>query len=152
MKDIKKLIMSLIRKHGTNDPFRIAMERNIILRFEDLKSTYGYFLHSNRMKFIHINNKLDEAFQRFVCAHELGHAILHPRVNTPFLRANTLFSVDKIEIEANTFAVELLLPDDVITQYQGTDLTIYDVAKMYSVPQELVHLKNFNHETERIFV
>ncbi|QIQ34252.1 ImmA/IrrE family metallo-endopeptidase [Parageobacillus toebii NBRC 107807] len=72
--------------------------------------------------------------------------------NAPFLRANTLFSVDKIEIEANTFAIELLLPDDVIIQYQGTDLTIYDVAKMYSVPQELVHLKNFNHETERIFV
>jgi Zn-dependent peptidase ImmA (M78 family) len=76
MKDIKKLIMSLIRKHGTNDPFRIATEKNIILRFEDLKSTYGYFLHSNRIKIIHINNKLDEAFQRFVCAHELGHAIL----------------------------------------------------------------------------
>ncbi|WP_199426273.1 ImmA/IrrE family metallo-endopeptidase [Thermaerobacillus caldiproteolyticus] len=141
MRDIKKTIVSLMKRHGTNDPFRIAIERNIILRFEDLKATYGYFLHSNRMKFIHINNKLDESFQRFVCAHELGHAILHPRVSTPFLRAHTLFSVDKIEIEANTFAVELLLPDEIISQYKNTDMTIYDVAKLHSVPKELVHLK-----------
>lgn len=151
MKDIKKMIMSLIRKHGTNDPFRIAMERNIILRFEDLKSTYGYFLHSNRIKFIHINNKLDESLQRFVCAHELGHAILHPRVSTPFLRAQTLFSVDKIEVEANTFAVELLLPDEIISQYKNTDLTIYDIAEIHSIPKELVYLKKFNLQTERIF-
>jgi Zn-dependent peptidase ImmA (M78 family) len=68
---------------------------------------------------------------------------LHPKVNTPFLRANTLFSVDKIEIEANTFAVELLLSDEVISQYQNTDMTIYNVAEMYSVPKELVHLKKF---------
>lgn len=79
--------------------------------------------------------------QRFVCAHELGHAVLHPRSNTPFLRANTLFSVEKLEVEANTFAVELLLSDDVIAQYQNTGLTIYDVAEMYSVPRQLVYLK-----------
>ena len=36
-----------------------------------------------------------------------GHSQIHPRVNTPFLRKNTLFSTDR-EVEANRFAVELL--------------------------------------------
>ena len=47
--------------------------------------------------------------QRTVCAHELGHAVLHTHANTPFLRKNTFFSVDKLEIEANTFAALLLI-------------------------------------------
>jgi Zn-dependent peptidase ImmA (M78 family) len=152
MKGIKEIVRQLITKHKCNDPFQIAKEKNIIILFAELGNTFGFYSSYKRIKFIHINNQLNEKQQRFVCAHELGHAVLHPKSNTPFLRANTLFSVEKLELEANTFAVELLLPDDVITQYQNTDLTIYDIAKMYSVPQELVHLKNFNHETERIFV
>jgi Zn-dependent peptidase ImmA (M78 family) len=141
MKGIKEIVRHLIKKHKSNDPFRIAKEKNIIVLFEELGSTLGFYSSYKRIKFIHINNQLEEMTQRFVCAHELGHAVLHPKSNTPFLRANTLFSVEKLEVEANTFAVELLLPDDVIDQYQDTGLTIYDVAKIYSVPQELVYLK-----------
>jgi Zn-dependent peptidase ImmA (M78 family) len=151
MKVIKEIVRQLIKKHKSNDPFQIAKEKNIIILFAELGNTLGFYSSYKRVQFIHLNNQLDEMMQRFVCAHELGHAVLHPKSNTPFLRANTLFSVEKLELEANTFAVELLLPDDVITQYQNTELTIYDVAEIYSVPKELVYLKKFNHQTERIF-
>jgi Zn-dependent peptidase ImmA (M78 family) len=143
MRGIKEIVRQLIKKHKSNDPFQIAKERNVIILFAELGNTLGFYSSYKRSQFIHINSQLDEMAQRFVCAHELGHAVLHPKSNTPFLRANTLFSVEKLEVEANTFAVELLLPDDVIDQYQDTNLTIYDVAKMYSVPQELVYLKKF---------
>jgi Zn-dependent peptidase ImmA (M78 family) len=143
MTGIKEIVRQLIKKHKSTDPFQIAKEKNIIVLFEELGNTLGFYSSYKRIKFIHINNQLGEMMQRFVCAHELGHAVLHPKSNTPFLRANTLFSVEKLELEANTFAVELLLPDDVITQYQNTELTIYDVAEIYSVPRELVHLKKF---------
>jgi Zn-dependent peptidase ImmA (M78 family) len=143
MKGIKEIVRQLIEKHKSNDPFRIAKEKNIIILFAELGGTLGFYSSYKRIQFIHLNNQLDEMMQRFVCAHELGHAILHPRVSTPFLRANTLFSVEKLELEANAFAVELLLPDDIITQYQNTELTIYDVAEIHSVPRQLVYLKNF---------
>jgi Zn-dependent peptidase ImmA (M78 family) len=143
MKAIKEIVKQLIKKHKSNDPFQIAKEKNIIILFAELGNTLGFYSSYKRVQFIHLNNQLDEMMQRFVCAHELGHAVLHPKSNTPFLRANTLFSVEKLELEANTFAVELLLPDDIITQYQNTELTIYDVAEIYSVPKELVYLKNF---------
>ena len=97
----------------------------------------------NRISYIFINNNLDETSQKFVCAHELGHSQLHPRVNTPFLRGNTFFSIDKIEIEANRFAVELLFPDEVLYEYENSNLSIYEVAAAYGVPDEVVDLKKF---------
>jgi Zn-dependent peptidase ImmA (M78 family) len=139
---VKDIVRQLIKIHKSNDPFQIAKEKNIIVLFADLGNTLGFYSSYKRVQFIHLNNQLNEKQQRFVCAHELGHAVLHPKSNTPFLRANTLFSVEKLEVEANTFAVELLLPDEVISQYQNTDITIYDVAEIHNVPKELVHLKN----------
>jgi Zn-dependent peptidase ImmA (M78 family) len=144
MKGIKKIVRQIIKKHKSNDPFQIAKEKNIIVLFEELGSTLGFYSSYKRIQFIHINNQLNEMEQRFVCAHELGHAVLHPKSNTPFLRANTLFSVEKLEVEANTFAVELLLTDEVVAQYQNTDLTIYDVAEIYSIPKQLVYLKKIS--------
>ncbi|ARA99096.1 ImmA/IrrE family metallo-endopeptidase [Geobacillus thermodenitrificans] len=142
MKAIKEVVRQLIKTHKSNDPFQIAKEKNIIILFAELGNTLGFYSSYKRTQFIHLNSQLDEMMQRFVCAHELGHAVLHPDSNTPFLRANTLFSVEKLEVEANTFAVELLLSDDIITQYQNTDLTIYDIAEIYSVPRQLVYLKS----------
>ena len=49
--------------------------------------------------------------QYFVCAHELGHSQLYPRLNTPFMRDKSFLSVNRIDVEANIFAVELLWPD-----------------------------------------
>jgi Zn-dependent peptidase ImmA (M78 family) len=152
MKGIKEIVRQLIKKHKSNDPFQIAKEKNIIVLFEELRSTLGFYSSYKRIKFILINNQPEEMIQHFVCAHELGHAILHPKSNTPFLRANTLFSLEKLEVEANTFAVELLLPDDVIAQYQGTGLTIYDVAEIHSIPKNLVYLKKFYSSPEHTFL
>lgn len=151
MRGIKQIVRKLIKKYKSNDPFQIANEKNVIVLFAELGNTLGFYSSYKRTQFIHINNQLNQMEQRFVCAHELGHAVLHPKSNTPFLRANTLLSVEKLEVEANTFAVELLLTDEVISQYQHTDISIYDIAKIHNIPKELVKLKKFNYSTERIF-
>ncbi|OIJ07645.1 hypothetical protein BKP35_18345 [Anaerobacillus arseniciselenatis] len=139
---IKETVTKLIKKHKTNNPFVIADEKNIIIQYADLGDTYGFFTHASRIKFININNNLDETMQRFVCAHELGHAILHPRSNTPFLKKNTFYSIDKIEVEANTFAVELLIPDYEIENFRDTNMTINEVAGIYGVPMEVSGFKD----------
>ncbi len=86
-----------------------------------------------------MNTSLSESEKYFVCTHELGHAIQHPRISTPFLKNKTLFSVDKIEVEANRFAVEFMMPDNLLFEHKH--LTIYDVARLAGVPPEVVHLK-----------
>lgn len=140
---IKEKVKYLIRKYGTNDPFQIASEKNIEIVYENLGRTYGYHNKYKRTSIIHINQYLKESMQKFVCAHELGHAIFHPEVNTPFLKENTFFSTDKIEVEAHKFAVELLIPDSGLLEY--SDLSIYEIAGIFGVPKKLAHLKKYEY-------
>ncbi|MCU5113126.1 ImmA/IrrE family metallo-endopeptidase [Bacillus sp. N5-665] len=140
---IKDYVLKIVKKHGTTNPFEIAKRKDIIVLFEDLGNTLGFYNTYKRFKFIHVNNRIDETTQRFVCAHELGHALLHPKANTPFLRNKTFFSVDRLEIEANTFAVELLLPDEMISEYQDTNLSIQEIAEIYGIPESFARLKSY---------
>ena len=93
----------------------------------------GFYEYDRRNKYIFINNNLDDASQKFVCAHEFGHSQLHPRVNTPFLRASTLVSTDKIEREANRFAINLLLYDKDFEDYE----TKFDILRENGIPYEI---------------
>ncbi|MGE8203982.1 ImmA/IrrE family metallo-endopeptidase [Heyndrickxia sp. NPDC080065] len=140
---MKKVIKRLYQLYKTYDPFELAERKNIIVQFEPLGSILGYYSFHKRVQFIHINEQLEENMQRLVCAHELGHAILHPKVNTSFLKKNTFFSIDKLEMEANLFAVELLMPDEYLYELNNTSITLREAAAMYGVPKEIVHLKNF---------
>lgn len=137
--DIKRLVNELIKKFKTNNPKEIAEALNIDIIYSRLGEVYGCFFTYKRSRFIHINSDLNPVQQNFVIAHELGHALLHPKVNTPFLRANTFLSIEKIERQANTFAVEMLLPDYMLLKSEG--MSIYQLAQMLQVPQKLIEIK-----------
>lgn len=137
--NIQNAISRLIKKYGTDNPFELADALNITIFFEELGSINGYYNKPLRMKQIHINNSLDNIMKRFTCAHELGHAILHPDASTPFLRSKTLLSVDKMEIEANTFAVELLIPNELIEE--NNNLTSEQLSRLLGYEQSLIELR-----------
>lgn len=139
---VKKTAVHLVKKHETNCPFRIAKNKGIIVQFQDLGTTWGYYFTYKRVPIIVINSRLSETMQRVVCAHELGHSIFHPKLNTSFMKKNTFLSVDKVEREANCFAAELLIPDQAVAEVNN----IYELASLYGVPVELVKLKLFCKE------
>ena len=87
----------------SRDPCYIARSLGIIVNFEPLYRLNGFYNTAYRQKFIHINSQLSHRAQRFVCAHELGHAILHPDNNTHFLRNHTLYPISRYEKEATYF-------------------------------------------------
>lgn len=137
---IRKKVKSITKKYHSNCPFEIANAKGIIIQYVDLGETLGFYFCDSRIKFININQYINEQEQRVVCAHELGHAVLHPKSNTPFMKKHTLLSVEKIEIEANKFAAHLLIPDIEFSQcFEQT--TIYELASLYNVPVDLVKLK-----------
>lgn len=141
----KQKAVKLIEKYKTNDPFELASYKNIHIVTWNLHiEIKGFYKYLRRNKFIFLNSALDEHSKRYVCAHELGHAILHPRKNTPFMRENTFFSIDRIEVEANTFAVELLLPDDRLEEYMNTRLSLEEIAGIHGIPKEVARLKRYN--------
>lgn len=135
---LKTIVLNYLEKFKTTNPFEIASKINIhIIEWDLHEEINGYYKYDRRNRFIVINRNLSEEWKRVVCAHELGHAILHTRLNTPFMRRNTLFSVDKIEREANRFAAELLISDNSFKDLNN----IYEIASLHDVPVELVQLK-----------
>jgi len=131
---IERTVKKLVKSCKTNDPYEIAAQKNInVIQWNLHHEIMGFYKYIRRNKFIFINSNLDEDIQRFVCAHELGHSQLHHRVNTPFLKQSTYFSVDKIEVEANFFAVRLLLSDEDLKSYE----TKYQVLREHGIPLEM---------------
>lgn len=141
--DIRGLIRKLERKYQTRNPFDLAKALGILILMEDLGTINGYYNKQLRIKQIHINYNLPEHLQILTCAHELGHALLHPNSSTPFLRSCTFFSVDRMEIEANKFAMELLLSDDILIEYQ--EYTTEQIARITVYNHKLVELRLKNN-------
>ena len=140
--NLKDTIFNLTKKYNTSDPFELADALNISVFFEELGTINGYYNKPLRMKQIHINQNLNDRDAKFTCAHELGHAVLHPDASTPFLRSKTFLSVDKLEIEANTFAVNLLIPDETIIEIiDNQNCTLEYMSRMLGYNQKLIELR-----------
>lgn len=135
---IKEKVNQLKERYKTDCPFQLAEHLKVHVMYHNLHPEInGYYKYDRRNQYIVINHNLGLNQQRVVCAHEVGHAILHPKVNTPFMNNNTFLSVRKIEREANRFAAELLIPDDSFKDNE----TIFAIASIHNVPIELVELK-----------
>lgn len=108
----KRIAESLVRKFGTRNPFQIAEDMGIIIVRHPLQGIRGFYQYIKRCKIIYIDSELDEPEARFVCAHELGHALMHRGYNRIFMDTHTYFPSNRFEIEADRFAVDLLFDDD----------------------------------------
>ena len=136
---IKKIVSKYINRYKTRDPYLLASYLNIEIVEKPLGSISGAYLYLNKNRTIFINSTLDCKFKTVVLAHELGHAILHPKENCYFMKNKTLLLTSKIEKQANTFASELLLKDDIFNYYQGFSLEYISICEY--VPVDLLKIK-----------
>ena len=111
--NIKLRVKNLEKKYGTRDPYKLCKRLKINIIYMDLGEIKGIYKKVVTNKFIVINENLDKFCQKVVLAHELGHAILHHSKEIQTLKDYDLFLryTNQIEIEANTFAAELLIDD-----------------------------------------
>lgn len=94
-----------------------------------------------QQKQIHINCNITDSQKKFTASHELGHAILHPKSCTPFLLESTYQSIDKMEIQANKFAVEFLIDDKDLLEARECGYTIEQIARLWGYQKELIELR-----------
>ena len=90
---------------------------------------------------------------KLVMSHELGHAIMHRKLNCYFIRNKTLLLDSKIEIEANTFAVNLLISDETIIEIiDNQNCTLEYMSRMLGYNQKLIELrlKTFDIDKKQI--
>lgn len=137
---VRKKALACKRKFNTSDPFKLARVLGIEVMICDIGSRLGCYMYLKRSKCIWINESLEDNERTFVMAHEVGHAILHPKENCYFLRNQTLLNT-KIEREANTFAVEFLIPDDVILEAKANGYTVDQLSRILGYEKELIELR-----------
>jgi Zn-dependent peptidase ImmA (M78 family) len=93
-------------------------------RFDGPES--GFALRDGNQSIIGVNIQTSRRRQRFTVAHELGHLLMHEgrplTVDQAVLRIDlrnevSSMATDLQEIEANTFAATLLMPDEIVSDY-----------------------------------
>lgn len=139
--DIKKQVNSIVRKYGTRNPFEITNNLNAILVKTQLVGVRGFYQYFQRNNIIYIDESLPESEQMFVCAHELGHMFRHKRSNALFMDTRTHFNGSRYEREANIFAAELLVPDELILQNPG--LSRGQIARLAGYNEKIMDFKIF---------
>jgi Zn-dependent peptidase ImmA (M78 family) len=66
--------------------------------------------------------------------------ILHKNINAIFLDSKTQFVSNKYEIEADTFAMQLLISKEEIDSY-CKEYTIEEISKIIGYSQKLIELR-----------
>lgn len=138
-KDIKSIVAYYKRKTNSSNPFEIAKFLKIEVQKGNLGEYSGCYMFLKNHRYIFINQELDEHEMTFVMAHELGHAILHRKENCYFIRNKTLLLNSRNELEANTFAAELLIPDSIIFENPG--MTKRQIARLAGYDEKIMEFK-----------
>ena len=137
--DVKRLVAYYVKKYETRNPFRLAEYLNVFVHVGPLGSRAGCYMFLKNHKCIFLNEDLNEQERMLVMAHELAHSIMHRKENCYFIRNKTLLLTSEIETEANMFAAELLIPDEIIMENPG--LTKAQIACLAGYDERIMEFK-----------
>lgn len=135
----------LLRRYGTSAPFELADCLGItILECQDFKLQKGAFKIILNNCFIFINANLSTEMKKLVCAHELGHALLHRplgKTDTGLMKFELFDITNTTEYEANLFAANLLLDEEEIDSLAREGFDIVQIAHNLGTNVNLLLLK-----------
>ena len=140
---IQNVANKLIKKFDTRDPFQLCQAIGVEVFYADLGSLKGMYKYLKKNRFAVINENLDPFTKTLVCAHELGHDILHQNLaRMVCLQEFILYDMkSRPEYEANLFASEILLPDDIILNLARDGYDIEQISKELCTDINLIALK-----------
>lgn len=142
---IGNLAHDLVKRYGVHDPFKIAeglatdwaaTKGNKGLRIKvfvtDLGGLKGFCCIITDVFCIFINENLSQEMKTMVCAHELGHCLLHTdnlQAGFKYSEYNLSLNLNRAEYEANAFTAFLLIDDSDMLDclYSGWDF--FETAK-----------------------
>ena len=140
---IQTIAHELIAKFDTRDPFELCKAIGVEVFYADLGNLKGMYKYLKKNRFAVINEKLDVYTRTLVCAHELGHDILHQDLAKKIcLQEFILYDMrSQPEYEANLFASEILLPDEKIFTFAREGYDVEQIAKKLCTDVNLVAIK-----------
>ena len=138
----------LVRKCKSRNPFDILSALNVVVMesnaYQKLK---GYCFSANRTIYVVINDSLHPSEKNMVAAHELAHIVLHRKMlRLAPMKDNILYDMtSETEYEANLFAADLLITDDVISDMsKDADMDYFRMCQTLSISPDLMSFKLFS--------
>lgn len=149
----KHMAESLVRKFKTRNPFAIAEALGYIVLRVPLKGIRGFYQQLRRCTIIYIAEDLPYWDAAFVCAHEIGHVLLHRGCNRIFMDTHAFFKVNTYEIEADRFALNLIWSDEDVVCFFCLPVAAFADAAGVSTEtakyrMDMVDCKKLNAEIE----
>ncbi|WP_262315407.1 ImmA/IrrE family metallo-endopeptidase [Lacticaseibacillus parakribbianus] len=131
---INDMVPFIAHRYGTADPFTIAEQLNIDVRWRDLgPGIMGKTVYVFGQPTVLLNPQVKDTPERlFVMAHELGHVILHEGLASYYRLARG--GNDKAEYEADCFAEKLLVLL-YVEENRELPATYDDVVHGYGFPE-----------------
>lgn len=129
------LIEDLYKKAKSYNPFVIAKEMNITIKYAHFKyRPYGKTSYPNGFTIILLAETIKNTpYEFFICAHELLHALHHK--NFCIERKNNIVLKSKMEHEANSFAAYLTLRD-FEEKYSRPPSNFKEISTIYKIPSK----------------
>jgi Zn-dependent peptidase ImmA (M78 family) len=141
---IEQAALGQIARHGTRDPFEIAERLGVeVLLRDDFKKLKGMYKVIGRPRFVFVNANLGEQTAKIICAHELGHDLLHRALarSGAFWEFMLYDMKTRPEYEANCFAAALLLPDEDVLKYAAEGYDAVGMAGLLATDVNLLMIK-----------
>lgn len=135
-----QLANAIKKRFGQNiDVYQLIDYFGIILLEVDSRDFIAGYRYIARRRVIQVKQNLDENLKRCVLWHELGHALCHRTINCYYMANKTRLRTNLYEVEAEQFAAEMQLPDELDAELQ--DRTVQEIAAYYGVTANLVETK-----------
>lgn len=126
---------------------RIAKTLGASVRYAPLDDALsGMAYVKDGVPIIGVNSLHHPNRQRFTIAHEIGHLVLHRDYITAAVHVDTTFALnrderaatgtDALEIDANAFAAELLMPTDLLRQVVDMEADLEDDAAVAAIARK----------------
>lgn len=118
----------------------VLIEMDTRLSTDQYKANYLYY---KRQHIVQYNKKIRK-HKDAVIYHEVGHKVLHWKDSGfNFHLDINVFNLRTVyEVEANVFSAEMLLDDeDVLDCLFNREMTFFDAARSFAVPDEILYFK-----------
>lgn len=135
----KVLVLEIIKKFKTNDPFELCDLMNVNVHYANLGTLRGMYRYNKRNCFITLNSALELTYveYKFICAHELGHLLMHKDYNR-IMMDHPGYKPNRYENEANKFAMFLLMES--LDEYEREEYNFHQAARHLGIPFELINI------------
>ena len=115
---IKEKVRLVKLSHEGKSIIEIFRDLNFVIGYLDdnypyINETKGCNIKTTKLRAVLLNPNLCENELIEVLTHELGHVYVHPNINTFKIHEIDPVWVKHLELEADTFASEYLLDDDI---------------------------------------